>query len=556
MRRRVLTSLLIMLIASAAFPLTVLGATQAFAGTATTNEDTLVTITLDGRDQSPIGGPITSFTTGAAAHGSIGAPGPITCDTGGAKKCHSDVDYTPAADYNGADQFTFTATGPDGPASAIVSITVSAVNDAPVCSGDSSSGDEDTDQTGNVSCTDVDGNTLTYAKVGNPTHGSASVGSSGAWSYTPSANYNGLDSFTFRANDGTVNSSTSTMSITVVSVNDAPTCSGDSSTGVKNQLQTGTVTCTDVENDSLTYSKSSGPAHGSASVAANGDWTYDPTHNYSGSDSFTFKANDGSADSANATMDLTVSATNAAPVCTADSSSGDEDAGQSGTIVCTDDDGDTLTYSKVSGPAHGSATVDPSGDWDYTPAANYNGPDSFSFRANDGTVNSSTVTMSITVDPVNDAPVCSADTSSGNEDFGQSGTIVCTDVDGDDLDYSKVAGPSHGSATVDPNGAWSYTPAANYSGPDSFTFNANDGTVDSTTETMSITVVAANDPPDCSADSSSGNEDAGQSGTIVCTDDDGDTLTYSKVSGPAHGSATVDTERRLGLHAGRQLQRA
>ena len=85
--------------------------------------------------------------------------------------------------------------------------------------------------------------------------------------------------------------------------------------------------------------------------------------------------------------------------------------------MCTDADGDTLTYTKVAGPSHGTATVDLNdGSWSYTPNANYNGPDSFTFRANDGTVNSTTVAMSITVDAVNDAPVCSADSSSGSED--------------------------------------------------------------------------------------------------------------------------------------------
>ena len=76
--------------------------------------------------------------------------------------------YTPAANYNGADQFNFTATGPDGPDTATITITITAVNDAPACVGDTSTGDEDTDQTGTVGCTDIDSGALTYSKVGGP----------------------------------------------------------------------------------------------------------------------------------------------------------------------------------------------------------------------------------------------------------------------------------------------------------------------------------------------------------------------------------------------------
>ena len=536
--RRILSSFLVALIVSAVLPLTVLGATQASAGTATTNEDTAVTITLTARDQSN-GLPITLFTTAAAGHGTVGAPGPITCDAGGAHRCHSDVLYTPTANYNGTDAFNFTATGPDGPDTATVTITINAVNDAPACSGDVSTGDEDTGQSGTVACTDIDGNPLTYSKVASPAHGSATVNTNGSWTYVPAANYNGTDAFTFRANDGTLNSNTVTMSLTIPAVNDAPVCADDASIGDKNQQQVGTIACSDVDDASLTISKVSGPSHGSASVATDGDWTYTPVTNFSGSDAFTFRANDGSANSNAATMQLTISATNAAPLCSTDSSSGAEDADQTGTVVCTDADDDPLTYNKGTGPSHGNATVNPDGSWTYSPDPDYNGADSFTFRANDGSVNSTPVAMTITVTAVNDAPVCGDDTHSGSEDAGQSGSLSCTDVDNDPLTYTKVAGPSDGGATVDPDGSWTYTPDPDFNGADSFTFSANDGSVDSNTATMAITVNNTNDAPVCSDDSSAGAEDADQTGALSCTDLDNDPLTYSKVASPSNGNATV-----------------
>ena len=131
----------------------------------------------------------------AAADGTVGAPGPITCDSTGPERCHSDALYTPAANYNGADQFNFTATVPDGPDTATITITITAVNDAPACVGDTSTGDEDTDQAATVVCTDIDSGALTYSKVGGPAHGAATVNANGSWTYTPAANYNGSDSF-------------------------------------------------------------------------------------------------------------------------------------------------------------------------------------------------------------------------------------------------------------------------------------------------------------------------------------------------------------------------
>ena len=157
------------------------------------------------------------------------------------------------------------------------------------------------------------------------------------------------------------------MSLTIPAVNDPPVCGDKTSAGDKNQQQTGTIACTDVDDASLTISKVADPGHGSASVATDGGWTYTPTNNYSGSDTFTFRANDGSANSNTANMQLTINATNAAPLCSPDTSSGAEDADQTGTVTCTDVDDDPLTYSKGTGPSHGTATVNPDGSWTYSP---------------------------------------------------------------------------------------------------------------------------------------------------------------------------------------------
>ncbi len=101
---------------------------------------------------------------------------------------------------------------------------MNAVNDAPVCSNVSLTTDEDTPGDVAPDCTDVDGDPLTYSIVSGASHGTASV-VSGQLHYSPAANYNGSDSFTYKANDGLLDSNTATVNVTVNAVNDAPVCS-------------------------------------------------------------------------------------------------------------------------------------------------------------------------------------------------------------------------------------------------------------------------------------------------------------------------------------------
>src|SRR4029077_18585398 len=121
----------------------------------------------------------------------------------------------------------------------------------------------------------------------------------------------------------------------------------------------------------------------------------------------------------------------------------------------------------------------------YTPAPNYNGPDSFTFKASDGTLDSNTATVSITVAAVNDAPVADNQSVAATEDTPVPITLRASDGDSPTLTFSLVAGPSHGTVTGTPPTV-TYTPAPNYNGPDSFTFKASDGTLDSNTATVSI----------------------------------------------------------------------
>jgi VCBS repeat-containing protein len=211
-----------------------------------------------------------------------------------------------------------------------------------------------------------------------------------------------------------------------------------------------------------------------------------------GSSTITVNVSDGVA---TASRDFTFTATNRVPVASSGTLTVDEDSvANPGTLVATDADGDALTYSIVTPASHGTATITnaATGAYTYTPDADYNGADSFTFKANDGLADSNTATISVTVDPLPDAPVASNGTLTVNEDsVDNPGTLVATDADGDPLTFSIVTPASNGTAVITnaTTGAYTYTPNAGYDGGDSFTFKANDGTVDSNTATITITVV-------------------------------------------------------------------
>ena len=392
-------------------------------------------------------------------------------------------------------------------------------NQPPVAHDDSYTTDEDTALTvaapgvlGND--TDADGNALTAVLVAGPAHGTLTLNADGSFTYMPAANYNGPDSFTYKANDGAADSNVATVTLTINAVNDAPVAANDSySTNEDTAL---TVPApgvlgndTDVDGNPLTAILVSGSSHGTLTLNADGSFTYTPAPDYYGPDSFTYKANDGQADSNIATVTLTVNPVNDAPVANDDTFGTNEDTAltvPAPGVLGNDTDAEysPLTAALVTGPAHGTLTLNANGSFTYAPAANYNGPDSFTYKAYDGALYSGVATVALTVNPVNDAPVAVGDSYITNEDTAL--TVAApgvlgndTDMDGNPLTAHLVDTPNHGTLTLNANGSFTYTPAPDYAGPDSFTYQANDGEADSNVATVSLTVVSVNDAPVCTA---------------------------------------------------------
>ena len=394
-------------------------------------------------------------------------------------------------------------------------IHVMSVDDAPVAANSSASGSEDTPISGVVSATDVDNtpSQLSYSLVGangGAAHGTVVFHTDGSYTYSPVHDFNGSDSFSFKANDGQLDSNVATVSLTVSPVNDAPVAANGSAGGNEDTSIAGAVSASDVDNTpaQLSYAlvgANGGATHGTVALNANGTFTYTPAANFNGSDSFSFKASDGSLNSNVATESLTIAAVNDAPVAANSSASGSEDTPISGSVSATDVDNTPaqLSYFLVGtngGAAHGTVVFHSDGSYTYNPVHDFNGSDSFSFRANDGLLDSNVATVSLTVSPVNDAPVAANGSASGNEDTTVSGTLSVADVDNTaaQLSYNLIGpngGAAHGTVVLHADGSFAYTPASNFNGSDSFSFKANDGALDSNVATESLTISAVNDAP-------------------------------------------------------------
>ncbi|SFM59905.1 gliding motility-associated C-terminal domain-containing protein [Chitinophaga sp. YR627] len=515
--------------------------------TKTTNRDVPVNGAVTGSD---VDGDVLTFTKATdPAHGTV--------------VVHADgtYTYTPTAGYVGGDSFTVKIDdGKGGSTTVTVNITVTTPpNNPPTGTGDTKTTDQDVPVDGAVTGSDVDGDALTFTKATDPAHGSVVVRADGTYTYTPATGYSGNDSFTVKIDDGKGGSTTVTVNITVTPVvvppvNTPPTGTGDTKTTDQDVPVDGIVTGSDVDGDALTFTKATDPAHGSVVVRADGTYTYTPATGYSGNDSFTVKIDDGKGGSTTVTVNITVTPVvvppvNTPPTGTGDTKTTDQDVPVDGAVTGSDADGDVLTFTKATNPAHGTVVVRADGTYTYTPASGYSGNDSFTVKIDDGKGGSTTVTVNITVTPVVVTPVNTPPTGTGddkitNKDVPVNGAVTGSDADGDVLTFTKATDPAHGTVVVRADGTYTYTPAAGYTGDDSFTVKIDDGKGGSTTVTVNITVkpvitTPVNNPPTGFGDSKTTPENTPVSGTVSGTDPDGDVVTFTKATDPAHGTAVV-----------------
>ncbi|HIF9543572.1 TPA: Ig-like domain-containing protein, partial [Photobacterium damselae] len=436
-------------------------------------------------------------------------------------------EYVPNADFNGEDSFTVVVDDGNGGTDTItVTVNVTPVNDAPVGEDVSAETQEETAVTGQLTATDVDGDNLTFKPGTNPENGSVTINFDGSWEYVPNPDFNGEDSFTVVVDDGNGGTDTITVTVNVTPVNDAPVGEDVSAETQEETAVTGQLTATDADGDNLTFKPGTNPENGSITINADGSWEYVPNPDFNGEDSFTVVVDDGNGGTDTITVTVNVTPTNDAPIGDDVSAETQEETAVTGQLTATDADGDNLTFKPGTNPENGSVTINSDGSWEYVPNPDFNGEDSFTVVVDDGNGGTDTITVTVNVTPVNDAPVGEDISAETQEETAVTGQLTATDVDGDNLTFKPGTNPENGSVTINADGSWEYVPNTDFNGEDSFTVVVDDGNGGTDTITVTVNVTPVNDAPVGEDVSAETQEETAVTGQLTATDADGDNLTF------------------------------
>jgi VCBS repeat-containing protein len=376
----------------------------------------------------------------------------------------------------------------------------------------------------------------------------------------------GNDSFTYKASDGNTFGNTVTVTINVTAVNDSPVANNDTypvneaGTLNINTFVTGVLNNdTDEEsaNTTLTASVVTGPLHASAfTLNANGTFNYTHDGTDTGNDSFTYKVSDGNSFSNTATVSITVTALNDAPIITsANTANVPENTVSVLTVTSTDEEGNTVTYALTGGADQAKFTINTnSGALSFLAAPNFEVPTDANadnvyivqVTANDGAGGLTPQTISVTVTNVDEAPAfTSSATNSVPENTTAAQTVVATDPEAATVNYTLTGGADQAKFSIGINsGALTFQSAPNFEAPtDANADNvylvqvtATDQTAHSTVQNLSITVTNVNEAPSfTSTNTASVPENTTAVKTVTASDPDTipafNTLTFSIVGG-------------------------
>lgn len=483
-----------------------------------TPEDVAVTFDPRANDVDPNGDVLTIIGVGTANNGSVTFTG-------------LNVTYTPNLNFFGNDTFNYTISDGNATATAWVRVNVLPVNDAPTALNDSVITAEDTNVTFDprVNDTDVDGDAIFVTGVTNGQNGTVTMTATSV-TYTPALNFFGTDSFNYTISDGAL-TSTATVFVTVTPVQDAPVAANDSVVTPEDTPVTfdPRINDTDVDGDVLTVTLATNGTNGNVSFTGT-SITYTPNLNFFGSDSFTYTITDGNA-SASATIFVTVTPVQDAPVANPDLITTAEDTNITFNprVNDTDADGDVLNITATTSPANGSVTFSGT-SITYAPALNFFGTDTFNYTISDGNA-SSTSSVTVTVTPVNDAPVAFNDSAVTPEDTPVTldPRINDTDVDGDALTVVGVGSSPNGNVSFTASNV-TFTPNLNFFGNATFNYTISDGALNATAF-ITVNVQPVDDAPVILAQpgaiTMTQNTSATLDLTAIFSDPDGSTLNYT-----------------------------
>lgn len=358
------------------------------------------------------------------------------------------------------------------------------------------SGPEDSTQedaiTGDISITGASEQTV-FALGDGPANGSAVVTATGAFDYVPNPDFNGTDSFTFTATDAAGQTIEGTVIVQVLPVNDAPEASDADAAVSEDGIVTGTIAALDVDGDPLVYTIDTTPDNGTLVLTSDGAYSYQPDANFNGTDSFSVTVADPSGETAQATVTVTISGVNDAPVITTVTGAnlgavteGADTADARGQLSASDPDADdTVTWSGTSSAVFGVFAITATGAWTYV--LNNDSADqiaegetiveTFTAVASDALGAQVTQTVEVTLTGTNDAPTV---TPNAVFELDQNGALnaqlTATDVDSDGaLTFAAGDdGPDNGTVVINADGSFTYTPDAGFLGVDRFSYTVTD----------------------------------------------------------------------------------
>lgn len=479
-------------------------------------------IHLDGADVD--GDAVVFQVLSGPAHGTLSGTAP-------------DITYTPVRGYVGTDELAFHVLDATSTSSAAkVSITV-LQGASPAAYPLTVSTAEDTSKMLTLFATDADGDAVTYAVTQQPTFGTL-TGTPPTLTYVPAANFHGVDRFSFTASDGILTSDPADVIVNVTAQNDAPVAQAQTIAATEDQPTNVVLVGSDIDGDNLAYFVVNAPARGILR-GSGASLEYQPNPNLNGTDTFTFTVSDGVATSAPGTVTINVVAAPDAPAGTAQSVDASEDAPRAITLSGIDVDGDALSYAIAMAPQHGTLSGTPPAVT-YTPVANYNGTDKFTFTVSDGVHTSPAVAVSLTVAPVDDVPTISGAALSGNEGENIPLPLAATDIDGDFLTYNISTSPAMGSITGS-GAALSYN-SLDGNGNFTFSLTASDGHSTSAPATFTVAVTPVADAPVVVDDIGIATPNQSLRVSVLANDNevDGDTMSVQSVGTPLHGTVTLD----------------
>ncbi len=449
--------------------------------------------------------------------------------------------FTPAENFNGHAEITYTVTDGELTDEAKVSVTVNPVNDAPTIKVDAvESITENAVSTDTVVATltvrdtDTPEDQLTVSLENNSNGYFVLVGNEVKLTQAGVDAVNNdelnLKDLTISASvsDGVNPTASDSDSLVVNRVNDAPTVENAIADQVLSEdFDAYTIDLNEVFKDSDSSLEFSVSGNSNIQVAiVNGIATFTPTADWNGSEALTFTANDPSGESVSQTVNFTV-----APVVdiVADKATVVEDTPTIIKVLGNDTfegDDQVVSLDTNNGPANGTVSVNPDGSVTYTPNDNYHGTDSFTYIVTSGGVSEST-TVSVDVTPVNDAPVAKDDIATTQEDTAVTIDVLPndSDVDGDKLSIESASVPKEQGTVEVVNGKLVFTPAENFNGDAEITYTVTDGQLTDEAK-VTVTVNPVNDAPTIKVDAVEGiTENAVSTDTLVATLEVADTDT-------------------------------